>query len=274
MRNVSQGCIAGLAAVLFFSPYASSQTRRPDAPIRADEGKTLVDQFSKNGSGGPAPRRDLTGVWAGPASSRQLEASPMTPLGEQIFSTRKNHSKYSEAESNDPMKSCDPLGFPRDMMYQTRGIAFAQMPNRMIMLTQFNRTWRAIWTDGREPPKNVGGRSADSKDPQWYGYSSGHWDGDYTFVVDTVGSDDRSWLDQTGHPHSVDMRVQERYTRVDHNTLEMTITVDDPKMYTKPFMLGRSTFKWIPEQELREELCVPSVMQDYLKTIAEPASLP
>lgn len=198
----------------------------------------------------------------------------MTPLAEQIFGTRKNHSQYSEAESNDPMKSCDPLGFPRDMLYQTRGIAFTQMPNRTILLTQFNRNWRAIWTDGRELPKNVGGRSADSKDPQWLGYSVGHWDGDYTFVVDTVGSDDRSWLDQVGHPHSVDMRVQERYTRVDHNTLEMTITVDDPKMYTKPFMLGRSQFKWAPDQELREELCVASVMQDYLKTIAEPASEP
>jgi len=75
-----------------------------------------------------------------------------------------------------------------------------------------------------------------------------------------------------GHPHSVDMLVQERYTRVDHNTLNMTITVDDPKMYTKPFTLGTSQFKWIPNQELREELCVPSIMEDYLKTIAEPAS--
>ena len=241
MRNVPKGCIAGLAAVLFVSPYAWSQTRRADAPIRADDGKTLVDIYSKNGSGGPAPRRDLTGWWAGPASSRQLDPSPMTPLWQQIFGTRKNHSQYSEAESNDPMKSCDPLGFPRDMMYQTRGIGFAQMPNRMVMLTQFNRTWRAIWTDGRELPKNVGGRSADSKDPQWLGYSVGHWEDDNTFVIDTVGSDDRSWLDQTGHPHSVDMKVQERYTRVDHNTLQMTITVDDPKMYTKPFTLDRKT---------------------------------
>src|SRR5262245_49758202 len=112
MRNVLKGCVATLGAVLCFSPYALSQTRTPNAPIRADEGKTLVDQFSKNGSGGPAPRRDLTGVWAGPASSRQLEVPPMTALGQQIFSTRKNHSQYSEAESNDPMKSCDPLGFP------------------------------------------------------------------------------------------------------------------------------------------------------------------
>ena len=128
------------------------------------------------------------------------------------------------------------------------------MPGRMLELFQYNRVWREIWTDGRELPKNVGGRAADAPDPRWYGYSVGQWDGDYSFVVDTVGSDDRSWLDTAGHPHSVDMRVQERYTRLNHNTLEMTITIDDPKAYTKPFVITTSQFKWIPNQELREEI--------------------
>ena len=91
------------------------------------------------------------------------------------------------------------------------------------------------------------------------------------FVVDTVGSDDRSWLDTAGHPHSVDMRVQERYTRVDHDTLELTVTVDDPKMYTKPFVAVTNRFKWIPNQEDDEQLCVPSEMIDYIKIIAVPA---
>jgi hypothetical protein len=195
----------------------------------------------------------------------------MTPWGQEQFRAHKGHSNYSEAESNDPMKFCDPLGFPRDMLYQTRGIAFAPMADRMLQLSQFNRVWREIWTDGRELPKNVGARSVDAPDPRWYGYSVGHWDGDYSFVVDTVGSDDRSWLDTAGHPHSIDMRVQERYTRVDHNTLEVTITITDPKAYTKPFVITTSHFKWIPNQELREEICVPSLMQDYLNVIADPA---
>jgi len=153
-------------------------------------------------------------------------------------------------------------------------MAFSQMPNSMVMLTQFNRIWREIWTDGRELPKNVGGRSADSKDPQWYGYSVGHWEGDYTFVVDTVGSDDRSWLDQVGHPHSVDMRVQERYTRVDHNTLEMTVTVDDPKMYTKPWVaLDRLRFRLLPESfDVTEMMCSPSQIAKYNRLVGYPAS--
>ena len=270
MLNVTKGCIA-LAGVLFLSSYALSQTRQPNKPIRADDGKTLVDQINKNGTGGPAPRHDITGVWAGPPSPKENEVPPMTAWGQEQFKTHKGHSQYSEAESNDPMKFCDPLGFPRDMLYQTRGVAFAPMADRMLLLSQFNRIWREIWTDGRELPKNVGGRSADASDPRWYGYSVGRWDGDYSFVVDTVGSDDRSWLDTAGHPHSVDMRVQERYTRLNHNTLEMTITVDDPKAYTKPFVITTSQFKWIPSQELREEICVPSLMQEYLSIIGDPA---
>jgi hypothetical protein len=270
MLNVTKGCIA-LAALLFLSSYSLSQTRQPNKPIRADGGKTLVDQFSKNGTGGPAPRHDITGFWAGPPSPKENEVPPMTAWGQEQFKTHKGHSQYSEAESNDPMKFCDPLGFPRDMLYQTRGVAFAPMADRMLQLSQFNRIWREIWTDGRELPKNVGGRSADATDPRWYGYSVGRWDGDYSFVVDTVGSDDRSWLDTAGHPHSIDMRVQERYTRLNHNTLEMTITVDDPKTYTKPFVITTSQFKWIPNQELREEICVPSLMQEYLSIIGDPA---
>ena len=271
MRNVCKGCLVGLAGMLLFSSVASSQTREPNKPIRADEGKTVVDQLSKNGSGGPAPRQDITGSWAGPASPKENPVPPMTVWGEEQFRAHKSHTHYSEAESNDPMKYCDPLGFPRDMLYQTRGIAFAPMPGRMIQLSQFNRVWREIWTDGRQLPKNVGGRSADAPDPRWYGYSVGHWEGDYTFVVGTVGSDERSWLDTAGHPHSVDMHAQERYTRLDHNTLEVTITIDDPKAYTKPFVITTSHFKWIPNQELREEICVPSLMQEYLNVIGDPA---
>ena len=270
MVNVPKGCIV-LAGVLLLSSYAWSQTRDPNKPIRADNGKTLVDQLGKNGGGGPAPRHDITGFWAGPASPKENEVPPMTAWGQEQFKTHKGHSQYSEAESNDPMKFCDPLGFPRDMLYQTRGIAFSAMADRMLQLSQFNRVWREIWTDGRQLPKNVGARSADALDPRWYGYSVGRWDGDYTFVVDSTGSDERSWLDSAGHPHSLDMKVQERYMRLDHNTLEVTITVDDPKAYTKPFVITTSRFKWIPNQELREEICVPSVMQEYLNIIGDPA---
>jgi hypothetical protein len=108
-------------------------------------------------------------------------------------------------------------------------------------------------------------------DPRYYGYSAGHWEDDYTFVVNTVGSSDRSWLDHSGHPHSVDLRVEERYRRVDHDNLALTVTIDDPKMYTKPFVIAKPNFKWIPKQEFEEQICVPSDAMEYLSVIGDPA---
>ena len=69
----------------------------------------------------------------------------------------------------------------------------------------------------------------------------------------------------------MEARVQERYTRPDHNDLQLTITVDDPKIYTKPFVLGSVNFKWVPDQQLAEQLCIPSEMLQYLNLIGDPA---
>ena len=126
------------------------------------------------------------------------------------------------ALSNDPLKTCDPMGFPRDVTFEDRGIQFVQTPTAMWQMFQYQRIWREIWTDGRALPKNVGGKAAGSLDPRYYGFSVGHWDGDYTFVVDTVGTDPSTWLDNAGHPHSGDLHVMERYTRLDHNDLEVS----------------------------------------------------
>jgi hypothetical protein len=269
MRNLLKVCVVSLAGALLVSPHVLAQTSPKPNRGGAD---TLYDKLGDTGSGGAAPRRDLTGFWAGQVAAKLNEVAPLTPWGQEQFRLHKNNGEFPVSESNDPIKGCDPLGFPRNMLFMTRGIAFAEMPGRMLELFQFNRVWREIWTDGRQLPKDVGGNSADAPDPRWYGYSVGHWEGDYTFVVDTVGSDERSWLDNVGHPHSIDLRVQERYTRVNHNTLEVTITINDPKMYTKPFVITKSSFKWIPRQDYEEQLCVPSEEADYLKLIGDPAA--
>ena len=159
------------------------------------------------------------------------------------------------------------MGFPYNAVYEIRGIAFGTMPDRILVLSQMQRVWREVWMDGRELPKNVGGAEKGSPDPRYYGYSVGHWEGDNTLVIDTTGLDEKTWLDLRGYPHSVDAHVQERYTRPDHNDLQLTIMVDDPKMCTKPFTLGTASFKWIPNQELDEQLCVPSDIIEYMKLI-------
>jgi len=89
--------------------------------------------------------------------------------------------------------------------------------------------------------------------------------------VDTTGLNDTTWLNTQGYPHSAGAHLQERYTRVDHNHLQMTVTVDDPTIYTKPFVLSKNEYRWIPDQEAEEQFCVPSQMIRYMSIISNPA---
>ena len=260
-----------LAAALLTSSYALAQQDSPKPNYGGPE--DLYQKLGDTGTGGAAPKRDLTGFWAGRVAQKLNEVPPMTPWGQEQFRLHKSNEKYPVADSNDPIKGCDPLGFPRSMLFMTRGIAFAQIPGKMIQFSEYNRVWREIWTDGRELPKNAGSDAPAAPDSRWYGYSVGRWEDDYTFVANTVGTDERTWLDNSGHPHSAQLHVEERYRRVSHNSLEVTITIDDPKTYTKPFVITNATFTWIPQQDFpEEELCAPSEQAEYLKLVGEPAA--
>jgi hypothetical protein len=271
MRKPIMIGIANLAVALLLSTHAFSQNQESPKPNYGGP-EDLYEKLGDTGTGGAAPKRDLTGFWAGRVAQRLNPIPPLTPWGEEQFRQHKSNEKYPVAESNDPIKGCDPLGFPRNILFMTRGIVFVAMPGKMIEMSEYNRVWREIWTDGRELPKNVGGDTPGAPDPRWYGYSVGHWVDDYTFVVNTVGTDERTWLDNAGHPHSGELRVEERYVRVNHNTLEVTVTIDDPKTYTKPFVITKASFTWIPEQDFEEEICAPSEQAEYLKLIANPAA--
>jgi hypothetical protein len=220
----------------------------------------------------PAPKRDLSGAWEGPVGAVMNTKLPaMTDAGKKLAALNRTNGTANVADANDPLDHCDPLGFPRNTVWELRGLAIGSMPDRVLILSQYEKVWREVWTDGRALPKNAGSDDPNAPDPRYYGYSVGHWDGDYTFVVDTVGTDTSTWLDNEGHPHSSDLHVTERYTRVDHNTLKVTVNVDDPKIFTGPFLLGTTVYKWIPNQEFEEQLCIPSSAQAYLDTIADPA---
>jgi len=264
MRKLT-AAIVSLLAALSFSPAAMAQAGNA-------LGNTLYNQLEAKdpSSGGPAPKRDLSGAWAGPLNATTSEElPPMTPLGEKLFSLNKPERQYGTANSNDPLNTCDPLGMPRDLVFETRGLAFSTMPGKIVLLHQYQKIWRDVWMDGRELPKNFDTKGGPAS--RWYGYSVGHWDGDYTLVIDTSGSNDESWLDTSGHPHSVDARVEERYTRLDHNHMEVVVTVNDPKLYTKPFVLAKAKFRWIPNQETQEQMCIPSEAITYFNTIAAPS---
>jgi hypothetical protein len=123
---------------------------------------------------------------------------------------------------------------------------FIQTPGLLVMLYEMNANYRQIFLDGRALPEDP--------NPSWQGYSVGKWDGD-TLVVDSIGFRDGQWLDMSGTPMTDMAKVRERIRRPDFGHLEVEITVDDPKAYTKPWTL---TLKQniVLNTELVDEMCV------------------
>jgi hypothetical protein len=215
----------------------------------------VPQQPAAPGAGTPAPKRDLSGIWdAGQAGigARGWPSAPLTPAGEAISKT--HHSgdgiRMVPAEQiNDPLSIlADPGGFPRQLLFELRPFQIVQTPNQVLMLYMWEKRWRVIWTDGRQLPTNP--------DPRWYGYSVGHWEDDSTFVVNSNGTDDRTWLDNSGNPHSNDLKVEERYHRVNKDTLELTVTLTDPTIYTAP---------WTPRNKTQLKLLPPDT--DFMEMI-------
>jgi hypothetical protein len=286
-------------AVLIFSPLARSQAAPPQsaapkdqkaapagpAPVGVDGWGRPISAPVKDQKSAPAPRHDISGTWepangpldgggflgakAMPEDGKPEHRLPYTPLGLEAYSHTKptiGPRMVLPAETNDPVAYCDPQGFPREDLFQLRTTQILQTPRRVAVLYQFDKIWRVIWTDGRQLPKDP--------EPRWFGYSVGKWVDDYTLVVDTAGMDERSWLDLVGRPHSGDLRVEERFHRVDHDHLEWTVTIDDPKMYTKSWVaLDKFPMKLQPPNfDVREMICSPSESAEYDKLIGNPVS--
>ena len=120
-----------------------------------------------------------------------------------------------------------------------------QTPGLIVMLYERETVFRQVHTDGRKLP--------DDPQPAWFGYSVGRWDGD-TLVVDTAGFNERGWLDARGHTHSDALHLSERFHRADFGHMELQITVDDPKTYTRPFTI-RLNQELLPGSDLIEYFC-------------------
>jgi hypothetical protein len=183
-------------------------------------------------------------VTPGASAPPPAAEAPFTALGKQRFDANRpsyGRRQVAPMSGNDPQMMCDPMGVPRVLNAQVKGphatMEIAMTPDRMLQFFQWHHDWREVWVDGRPLPK-----LDDNLEPKWNGYSVGHWDGDI-FVVESVGFDDRTWLDHNGYPHSDEMRLEERYRRLDANTLELTMTVTDPTIYSKPFASDKKIFK-------------------------------
>ncbi len=200
----------------------------------------------------PAPRAadgkpDLSGVWRGPGGgsydrniTRDLKPADIQPWAEALYQQRVlNEGKDA------PRASCLPDPF---VYYHAVDVSrMLQQPGLIVVLYQgtTNSVHRTIFTDGRKLPEDP--------NPTWLGYSVGHWDGE-TLVVDTAGFNDRGWLDIEGHPYTEALHITERYHRRDFGHLDLEITIDDPKAFTRPFSL-KMVKSLEPDTDLIESVC-------------------
>jgi hypothetical protein len=200
-----------------------------------------------------APSTELSGIWVTRAPrgvgwyNYALAGPdvPMSPWAEAQFKASKpSFGPNNYEDSNDPAYACLPPGPLRVYAFVGAEMQIVQIPGRVLIL--FGRDIRQIYTDGREHPDN--GR------PTWMGHSIGRWEKD-TFVVDTVGIIDRNWIDRMGHTHSELLHVIERFRRAGADTLNLDMTLDDPKAFTKAWTAQR-TFRLRPRSDrVAERFC-------------------
>jgi len=203
----------------------------------------------------------FSNVFSGQGATQGTAEAPLTAAGKVRYEANKpgyGPRASPPALGNDPMGTCDPLGIPRllntEVISPHQTLEIVQVPGRMIQFFEWHHDWREVFTDGRALP------AADKIDFTWNGISVGRWE-DNVFVVDSIGFDDRTWLDKFGYPHSEEMRLQERYRRVDKDTLELTMTLTDPETYSRPWVSDTKIFRIDRDKSKRwdEQIyCVPT----------------
>ena len=295
MQNRILVLILAVAAVLAFSSAALAQTEKPPEGWKTCPHCLTPEQQKAeakfNSVGMPYNPRSLDGVWnSRPDNIGDFESSgnivqtlhdsfakdkpdptvpPLTPYGRQLFDATLTDSKApagtAVTNTKDPMLRCDPLGWPRWFTYNY-GLEFVTLPDRVIMFIEWGHAFRTIWTDGRKLPENP-------PEPRFLGWAVGHWEPDSTFVVESNGYDDRSWLSEAGAfvtkpgttgrglngwPHSDEMKIVERWKRTSYGILEGQVTVIDPKVYAKPWTTTVVKHTLLPDTEIWEYFCVPS----------------
>ena len=262
---------AVIAAVLGFATYTNAQwLNHPDRRIpRTRDGKPNLSAPAPRASNG---KPDLSGVWqthgsqrgealrvAGPGANLvdpgvdlqtyskyflnvladfKPEEEPMRPEAAALFAQR------AETRGKDiPTSHCLPGGVPFSTLIAP--FKMIQTPLEIVMLLEDNNPPRQIYTDGRKLP--------DNPEPMWMGYSVGKWEGDI-LVVDSTGFNERTWLDGFGHPHSESMHIVERFRRTNFGHMDVEVTIDDPKMYTRPFTV-KFAARLLPDTDTLESVC-------------------
>jgi hypothetical protein len=232
-----------MAVVMSAAPAAQwLKQPTPDIPRTPDGRPDLSAPAPRAADGKPL----LAGLWRpspGLAGSitRGMNGGdvPYQPWAKKLFEERQANDSR-----DDPTARCVVGGVPRSDFV---GYPFKilQMPGLVVILYEAVHSYRQIFTDGRELPKDP--------NPNWFGYSVGKWEAN-ALVVETTGFNDDVWLDNAGRPATDRLRVTERFVRRDFGHMDIQITIDDPKAYTKPWMTTQP-LALQPDTELLEYIC-------------------
>jgi hypothetical protein len=230
---------ASSAAVAQWDPYPwKNQPRTPDGKV------DLKAPPRRTADGKP----DLSGFWMPADGVKHLlnlaadlkpEEVPLQPWAQALYKERiENNGK------DHPGVRCWPSGIPEKLNIPD-GLKVVQTPDLLIFLHESRTIYRQVFTDGRALPRDA--------QPTWMGYSIGRWEGD-TLVVETIGQNGKTWLDMRGLPGTEALRIIERYTRPSVGRIDIDVTIDDPKAYTKPWSVKLS-WNLVPDTDLIESIC-------------------
>ena len=236
--SFESGRSAVLCGFLLILTPASAQWLNyatPNVPRNPDGKPNLTAPAPKTADGKP----DLSGVWTMSHIVNDLKPGEVLPWAEALTKQRRENVGKDDPSS----VHCLPFG-PRFDFVPTNSLKIVQTPTLIVILSE-DLTYRQIFMDGRDLPADP--------NPDFMGYSVGHWEGD-TLVVATAGYNDLTWLDYAGHPHTEALRTTERFHRTDFGHLEITETFDDPKAYARPWTV-KVTGDLMADSDLLEYVC-------------------
>ena len=251
-----------LGMLLASSPLSAQWVKYPfaGAPRKADGSIDMSAKTPRMADGKP----DLSGIWASadpdprrpggiPDPGDASASRHMVNLGVDLpgglpyqpWLAALVKERTANKAKDDPHVKCFPDNFIR-VYGSPHLLKYVQTPGLLLMLNEMNANYRQVFTDGRPLPKDPA--------PEVQGYSSAKWSGD-TLVIDTIGVRDDTWIDWNGSVITEAARVREQFRRPDYGHIELQITVDDPKAYTKPWTVTLQQ-RLVADVELIDEICL------------------
>jgi hypothetical protein len=295
MRHIM---IAGFTCGLLTGSLAFAQGGGRGIP--AADPKNANRSYDKHDISGIWTRNGTPGGYGGGGTCRDCgdrgfgnDVPAFTPLGQKMFDANKpsygrnlgspeaaahpeehigRRRAVPPANGTDPYQTCNPMGPSRALIYPDP-MEMNVLADKILQQFEWGNGVRTIWTDGRALPKDV-------DLPRWWGYSTAKWDGD-TFVVQTTGVDERTWVDHFGYPHSSDMVLEERYRRIAYDVLELNMTINDPKIYMGVWKSETKKFRKLTKDGIKtvdgwagilEDICAPADdVEEFNRRIRDPA---